>query len=124
MKKENITYQDIYKVIIKTFSEAVRLCSHQPTSLESAEYNELYPVAIAAIYGEFGPTQLEEKYFSKEEVNKLMGKIHVIKDQKIEEKFPEQCLSEVEIITDKGKKYSSGIIAARGIGIFLYMSRS
>jgi len=114
MKKENFTYKEISKIIIKTFSEAVSLCSTPPTSLENAEYNVRYPVAIAAIYGEFGPAQLEEKYFNDEETNKLMKKIHILKDAKIEEKFPEQCLAEVKIITNQGKEYNSGIISAKG----------
>jgi len=114
MKKENFTYKKISKIIIKTFSEAVSLCSTLPTNLENAEYNVCYPVAVAAIHGEFNPTQLEEKYFNDEEVNKLMKKIHILKDTKIEEKFPEQCLAEVKIITNQGKEYNSGIISAKG----------
>lgn len=114
MKKENFSYKEISKIIIKTFPEAVSLCSTPPTSLEDAEYNLAYPVAIAAMYGEFSPTQLEEKYFHKEEINKLMKKIHILKDPTIEKRFPEQCLAEIEIITNQGKKYNSGIIAAKG----------
>jgi len=114
MKKENFTYKEISKIIIKTFSEAVRLCSNPPTSLEEAEYNVRYPVAMVTIYKEFGPTQLEEKYFNDEEVNKLMKKIYIFKDNKIEEKFPEKCLAEIRIITKQGKEYNSGTIAAKG----------
>jgi len=114
MKKEDLTYKEVSKIIIKTFSEAVSVCSTPPTSLEDAEYNVAYPVAVAAIYGEFGPDQLEEKYFNEEETNKLMKKIHILKDLKIEKRFPEQCLSEIEIITNQGKEYNSGVIAAKG----------
>ena len=82
--------------------------------MEDAEYNVAYPVAIAAMYGEFSPIQLEEKYFKDEEINKLMKIIHILKDPTIEKRFPEQCLAEIEIITNQGKKYNSGIIAAKG----------
>ena len=114
MEKENFTYREISKIIIKTFSEAVRLCPDPPTSLEDAEYNVRYPVAMAAIYREFGPAQLEEKYFNDEEVNKIMEKIYLIRDNQIEEKFPEKCLAEITLITKPGKEYNSGTIAAKG----------
>ncbi|MDD5016221.1 MAG: MmgE/PrpD family protein [Atribacterota bacterium] len=114
MEKENFTYREISKIIIKTFSEAVRLCPDPPTSLENAEYNVRYPVAMAAIYKEFGPTQLEEKYYNDEVVNRIMEKISLIRDNQIEEKFPEKCLAEITIITQQGKEYNSGTIAAKG----------
>lgn len=114
MEKENFTYREISRIIIKTFSEAVRLCPDPPTSLEDAEYNVRYPVAMAAIYKEFGPTQLEEKYFNDEVVNRIMEKISLIRDNQIEEKFPEKCLAEITIITQQGKEYNSGTIAAKG----------
>ena len=114
MKKEGLTYKEVSTIIIKTFSEAVSICSTPPTSLEDAEYNVAYPVAVAAIYGEFGPDQLDEKYFNDEETTTLMKKIHILKDLKIEKRFPEQCLAEIEIITNQGKVYNSGVIAAKG----------
>jgi len=114
LKKEDLTYQEISKIIIKTFSEAVHLCPNPPANLEEAEYNVHYPVAMAVICGKFGPNQLEEKYFNDEEVNKLMRKIYIFKDNEIEEKFPEQCLAKVKIITRKGKEYNSGVVSAKG----------
>lgn len=114
LKKEDFTYQEISKIIIKTFSEAVHLCPDPPTNLEEAEYNVRYPVAMAAICGKFGPNQLEEKYFNNKEVNKLMKKIYIFKDNEMEEKFPEQCLAKIRIITKKGKEYNSGVVSAKG----------
>lgn len=114
MKKEDLTYKEVSKIIIKTFPEAVNICSTPPTSLEDAEYSVAYPAAVAAIYGEFGPSQLEEKYFNTEETNQVMEKIHILRDPKIEKRFPEQCLAEIEIITTQGREYNSGVIAAKG----------
>ena len=114
IKKEDFTYKEISEIIIKTFPKAVSLCSTRPINLEGAEYNIWYPVAIAAIYWEFSPAQLKEEYFNDGEINKLMKKIYILSDTKIEEKFPEQCLAEVKIITNQGKEYNSGIISNKG----------
>jgi 2-methylcitrate dehydratase PrpD len=114
MEQENLTYEEISSINIKTISEAVSLYSTPPTSLENAEYNVVYPVAVAAIYREFTPKYLEERYFNKKEILQLMKKISIIVDPKIQKRFPEQCMAEIEMITNQGKEYHSGLISARG----------
>lgn len=114
IEQENLTYEEISSINIKTISEAVSLYSTPPTSLENAEYNVVYPVAVAAIYREFTPKYLEERYFNKKEILQLMKKISIIVDPKIQKRFPEQCMAEIEMITNQGKEYHSGLISARG----------
>jgi len=114
MEKENLTYKEISRISIKTISEAVSLYSTPPTSLENAEYNIVYPVAVAAIYREFTPKYLEERYFDNKELLQLMKKISIIVDPKIQKRFPEQCMAKVEIITNQRKNYHSGLIPAKG----------
>jgi 2-methylcitrate dehydratase PrpD len=43
-----------------------------------------------------------------------MGKMVILKDPKIQREFPDKCQSEVEVVTNRGKRYRSGLIAARG----------
>jgi 2-methylcitrate dehydratase PrpD len=114
MINDKLNHRDISKVTIRSFSEAVRLCQTVPTSVEEAEYHVLFPVAIAAVYGEFTPKFLAETYFRDKKIIRFMKKISIVKDPKIQRQFPEKCLSEVEIVTNQGKKYRSGLIAARG----------
>ena len=114
MGNEKLSHRDISKVTIRSFSEAVSLCQTVPTSVEEAEYHVLFPVAVAAVYGEFTPKFLEEKYFRDRKIIQFMKKISIVKDRKIQQQFPAKCLSEVEIVTNQGKKIRSGLIAARG----------
>jgi 2-methylcitrate dehydratase PrpD len=114
MEQENLTFKEIFCIKVKTISEAVSLYSIPPTSLENAEYNVVYPVAVAAIYREFTPKYLEERYFNKKEIHELMKKIAIIADPKIQKKFPEQCMAEIELITNQRRQYHSGLISARG----------
>lgn len=114
MKREKLTYKQVSKISVKTFPEAVSVCSTPPTSLEDAEYNIAYPVAVAAIYGEFGPDQLEDTCFDQSETKKLMQTIHILKDPELEKRFPKQCLAEIEVVTNEGEEYHSGVIAAKG----------
>ena len=114
MRNEKLNYRDISKVTIRSFSEAVSLCQTVPTSVEEAEYHVLFPVAVAAVYGEFTPKFLEEKYFRDRKIIQFMKKISIVKDPKIQQQFPEKCLSEVDIVTNQDKRIRSGLIAARG----------
>ena len=114
MGKEKITYKDISRVTLRSFSEAVSLCQTPPATVEEAEYHVLFPVAVAAVYGEFTPKYLEEKYFRDQRILQFMKKVLIIKDPKIQQRFPEKCLSEMEIVTNQDKTFRSGLIAARG----------
>mgnify|MGYP001087851263 CR=1 FL=1 len=114
LAKGNFNHREISRITVKTISEAVSLFSEPPTSLENAEYNLCYPVAVAAIHGEFTPKYLQEKYFRDREIVHLMRKIAIIKDSRIQKMFPEKCLAEIEICMRQGRRYRSGIISARG----------
>jgi 2-methylcitrate dehydratase PrpD len=112
--KERLDSGEISSIMVRSFSEAVSLFTTPPTSMENAEYNLRYPVAAAAIYGEFTPKYLQEKYFRDGKIVQLMKKIRVVKDPAIQKAFPARCLGEVEVRTKGGKRYRSGVIAARG----------
>lgn len=114
MKDRNLTYRDISKMTIHSFSEAVALCQTPPTTMEESEYHVLYPVAVTAIYGEFSPKYLEEKYFKDKTIQQFMKKVFIQRDPKIQRQFPKKCLSEIKITTHQGKTFRSGIVAARG----------
>jgi 2-methylcitrate dehydratase PrpD len=114
MEQENLTHREISHLTIRTISEAVSLYATPPTSLENAEYNVVYPVAVAAIYREFAPRYLAERYFRQKEILQLMKKITVRTDPKIQRKFPEQCMAEIEIVTNRGRRYRSGLTSAKG----------
>lgn len=112
--EREIFSDEIDRIKIKTFSEAANLYRGIPKTIEEAEYHLLYPVTIAAIYREFTPKYLSEKFFKENRVIKLMKKVEVIEDPKLQKEFPRKCLSEVEIVTNKGDIFSSGVIGARG----------
>lgn len=114
MTKERLDYQEISSITVRSFSEVLSLFSTPPTSMENAEYNLCYPVAVAVIYGEFAPKYLQEKYFQDREIIQLMKKMRVIKDPAIQKQFPARCLGEVEVLTKRGRRYHSGVIAAKG----------
>jgi 2-methylcitrate dehydratase PrpD len=104
----------ISQIKILTFPEAAALSREPPCDLEQAEYNICYPVAVAAVHGAFGPAYLEPTHFSNQRVVAMMDRIRVVVDADIQGRFPEQCLSAVEITTCVGTVHHSGVMSARG----------
>jgi len=114
LRREGLGYRDISKVTIRSFSAAVSLCQRIPRTIEEAEYHVLFPVAVAAVYGEFTPRYLGAKYFKDKKIIQFMKRMTILEDPEIERQFPDKCLSEVEIATNRGERCRSGLIAARG----------
>jgi 2-methylcitrate dehydratase PrpD len=104
----------ISQIKILTFPEAAALSQEPPSDLEQAEYNICYPVAVAAVHGAFGPVHLDAASFNQQQVLAMMEKIRIVVDADIQGRFPEQCLSAVEIITGEGTVHHSGVMSARG----------
>jgi len=114
LRNSNIKSREISRIIIHTFAEAAALSMKIPCDLESAEYNMRYPVAVAAVHGEFTPAYLDKAYFQDEAVRKIFELIEIRVDQDIQEQFPEKCQSRVEIHMQDGSVYDSGLMPARG----------
>jgi 2-methylcitrate dehydratase PrpD len=114
MARERLTPERIAGIRIRSFSEAVKLCRVPPTTLEEAEYNVLYPVAVTALHGEFTPQHLREEYYGRPDVKAMMAVMDITADPAIQERFPGQCLAEVEVRTTDGRTLTSGLMAAKG----------
>ena len=114
MRRHDIRPEAISQIKILTFPEAAALSRQPPGDLEQAEYNICYPVAVAAVHGAFGPAHLEAASFNDQRVLSMMERIRVVVDADIQGRFPEQCLSAVEITTSAGTVHPSGVLTARG----------
>jgi 2-methylcitrate dehydratase PrpD len=113
-KKAGLNHRKIESIIVRTFSEAASLFSGPPTTLENAEYSLSYPLAVAAVFGEFSPNYLAEPYFRNRDVLRMMRKIAIKTDRRFQGQFPARCLSEVEVRTKQGKVYRSEVLTVRG----------
>jgi 2-methylcitrate dehydratase PrpD len=114
MRRHDIRPEAISQIKILTFPEAAALSQQPPCDLEQAEYNICYPVAVAAVHGAFGPAHLEATNFNDQRVLAMMERIRVVVDADIQSRFPEQCLSAVDITTSTGTVHHSDVVSARG----------
>jgi 2-methylcitrate dehydratase PrpD len=114
MAREGLTPERIARIRIRSFAEAVKLCKMPPATLEEAEYNVLYPVAVTALHGEFTPQHLREEHYGRPDIKAMMALTEITADSAIQARFPQECLSEVEVMTTEGAVFASGLVAAKG----------
>ena len=114
MANNNLTHQDVEKVVIKTFERATLLSKIQPKTPDEAQYNIAYPVASAVVYGDFGIDRVLEQNLTDKTVLDTMKKLSFEVDDEFDKAFPLKRICRAEIITKDGKKFVSEPKEPRG----------
>ena len=114
MKENNISSEDIKKVVIKTFKRATMLSKIEPKTADEAQYNIAYPVAASIIYGDFGIDNIQEESLKDEKTLSMMKNLFFEVDEKLDMEFPKKRICRAEIYTKDGKVYISDNCEPRG----------
>lgn len=112
MKHHDMTVDDIARIDVRTFKEAVLLSRAHPENTEQAQYNLAFPVAAAIIDGELRPNQILPPRIFDSEILKLADKVHTAVSEAFDQLFPEKTQAEVVIRTKRGDSFSSGAMEA------------
>lgn len=116
LDQRQIKPEQIDRIRVRTFEEAVRLCQDYPTTTEEAQFSVKWPLACLILDRELGPEQVLEKRFSDPEVRNLFDRIELIVDPEVNRLYGEakemdlRMHSAVEIFTKDGRSYDSGIV--------------
>ncbi len=113
MVENSLGSENIKQIKVYTFKEAAALSTNYPQNTEEAQYNISFPIAAALLDGEVGPSQVLPPRLLDKDIRQMMDKIQIITQDRFQKKFPDKAESEVEIITTKGKRFSSGTMSAR-----------
>lgn len=105
---------DIQTVRLRTFEAAAALYRQLPVDTETAQYNLVYPVAAAVIWGEVGPDQVFGAGFQDARVAAMMKRVEVWVDPQFESEFPARRLCEVEVVFKNGATCCSGVFTSQG----------
>lgn len=113
MMKHNITKSKVKNLKIYTFTESASLSRKHPKNTEDAQYNLTFPLAAYLVTGEVGPNQVLEE-LNNPEILKIMDRIEVQISDELNQQFPKNALSRMEIEDNEGQLYSSSIHQAKG----------
>ncbi|HEY3178315.1 MAG TPA: MmgE/PrpD family protein [Casimicrobiaceae bacterium] len=107
---------DIARISIETFCEAVTLGSGRavPQTTEDAQYSLPYPVAAALVFGRLGADEIDRPALLDARVRRLLGVMMLIDDHEFSCRFPAERWARVEIALKNGRTLRSEPAEARG----------
>ncbi len=113
MAENTLVVEDIKTIKVFTFKESAALSCDYPKNTEEAQYNIAFPIAAALLDKEVGPRQVLAPRLFDKDIQKVMDKITILAQERFQKEFPAKAESEVEITTDTGYIFSSGVMSAR-----------
>lgn len=112
IKEHGLTPEQITRIRVHSFQEAVRLLCEAPRDTEEAQYNLTYGVACAVLRGKLGPSEVTPPAIFDPLTLAFMNKIEPLEDPEIQKDFPAKRQARVEITTADGRVLDSGIVDA------------
>lgn len=113
VSENNISGENIEDIVVETFEEATHLQTRHPDSVEAAEYSYPYPVAVTALRGDFIEADLASERRTDPMVQSLAESVELVINDRLVERFPEECLAKVTVETTD-QTYESDIVKPRG----------
>lgn len=116
LEQEQVRPEQIERIRVRTFDEAVRLVQHYPASTEEAQFSLKWPLACLILDGEIGPQQVLEPRLQDPRVRALFDKIELVLDPEIDQLYKstqEMDLvmhSAVDITLYDGRVLNSGLV--------------
>ena len=105
-----ITPQNVKRIVVSTFHEAVRLNCRSPQSTEAAQYSLPFPLAAAFVHGRLGVSELAGTGLKDPLVLQLCDRVELIENQSFNQQFPARRLARLEIETQDDQRFDSGEI--------------
>jgi len=112
IKEHGLTPEQITRIRVRSFREAIRLLCDPPCDTEEAQYNLAYGVACAVLEGKLGPSEVTPPAIFDPQTLAFMDKIEPVEDPKIQKGFPAKRQARVEITTTDGRVFDSGVVDA------------
>ena len=106
MQKHNIKQEDIEKIKIYSFHEAVRLATRIPANTEEAQYSLSWPVAAAAVRGRLAAAEISAP-FDDPRIVELATGMELVEDESHNAVFPNERMGRAEIATRSGEVHAS-----------------
>lgn len=106
LETHDIRHQDVTKVDVYIFKQAVNLDSIVPKSIEEAQYSIPFVVGAALLDGEYGPKQICAERLNDPAIEQEAKKINLIADEEFSALYPDKLRARVEIHTKNGQIFT------------------
>jgi 2-methylcitrate dehydratase PrpD len=112
-KTHQLSQDNIDRIEVHTFHEAVCLNSQYPQSTEEAQYSLPFPLAAALVQDPLGASELSDESLTNTAILQISESIELIEDKQFSSRFPAQRFARVIIETKAGERCDSGEVEAR-----------
>ncbi len=112
-KTHQIRPENMRRISISTFHEAVRLSVRRPRNTEEAQYSLPFPVAAAMVYGKLSASELKGDALTNPAVLGIVDRMELIEDDTFSRRFPARRFARVLIETADSEIYDSGETEAK-----------
>ena len=108
-----LTPDNIVRIEVHTFHEAVRLNRQHPETTEQAQYSLPFPLAAAMVHDHLGASELSGAALTDSVVSQLSDRIALIEDDRFSARFPAKRIARIIIEAKDNQRYDSGEVEAR-----------
>lgn len=109
-----ISADDIERIEIETFHNAVRLDQYRPKSTEEAQYSLPFPVAAALVHRHLPPSAILDDALNDPKVLTVSDRIRLIEADDIEARFPAERFARARFVMKDGRMLEGPTMPARG----------
>ncbi len=104
----------IKKISINIFSNGAHLREKRPQTMESVQYSLPFLIGAVIVDGVITPDQIKKERLSDPNILKVADRVEVIHRRELDEYFPKDIPSEIEIETVSGELYKNSVIKPKG----------
>ena len=109
-----VTADQVERIEVTTFHEAVRLATRRPRTTEEAQYSTAFAAAAAVVRGRVGPDEVAPAAFADPEIARLAEGMLVGEAEHYNRAFPARRFADVTLVLSDGQRLASGPTEARG----------
>lgn len=106
IEKYNIRAEDVRQVDVYTYSVALETDIAEPRTGKEAGFSLPFVISVLLIDGNLSFEKFSDAKVRDKQILRFMKKVNPIIDAKIDRNFPHKRQVRVEIVTQKGEKYS------------------
>lgn len=99
--------EDVARIGVETFHEAVRLATSRPRTTEKAQYSTSFPCALAMVHGDVPPAALMEDALDDPRVLRLSEGLAMVESAHANAPFPLKRLARVRLYLADGRVLQS-----------------
>ena len=114
MAVHDITHDQITRVTIRSFANAIALYPDMPDTTSKAQYSLPFAVAAMLVHGDIGLAQISGVGLSDPHIARLVSATDLVVSNEHQALFPDQRTADVDLVLSDGRTLRSGLTHARG----------